>query len=903
LFVPDPAFLLSVFAGSRAERWSTLEVSAVAHLLLTLWLRQFPAVSRSSRRHPTDRPRSYRPLLETLEERLPPGDAAGGALLGGLLLPHRGIVDAQTSPRDGSSSDLSGTGDAGTTSMGTDSGSAAATGSRANADSSGSADAGGTPTAPLPSNPDMSPSGGDAPGSLPSTPLGSSTPVFPPLVPPSTTAASLTIANAFPAEINPLLPPASPGHHPLSPSKHHLPAHHRPHRVHHGHMHSVPATSAPNIPVVTPPDVPVVPELPPAEPAPPPRTEPPKRETLGTGSSTFSPRPTLPGGTPGSGNGSPSNPGPVNPPGGGGGSSSGPGSGKSLIPVTPPSVSGPVNSSDEPGNLAEVAIAADPRHPGRLFLEANNEGPGGNPMFISRSLDNGATWIDSKTIGTGSDGFNSACCDPSVAFDKYGNLFMSYLDSSTNSTNIYLSTDDGATFTFLANIPGSQPNKGVDQGTLATGPSTDGVHSSVWLTFSDFNGTTQIAVTGAPVVGLGQVGSFTPLFLVPGSQNGNFGDIAVGPQGQVIVTYQHSFNSPGPDDIEVSTKSDGFGPGGFSTPIVVTGINIGGFTPIPAQPNRTIDSEAGLAWDRSGGPHTGRVYLMFTDAPTVANPQTDTHVFLEFSDDGGQTWCNPVQVDDATFGTRFLPKLALDQTTGNLGVSFYDTRNDPANRSPEFFMAFSTNGGRSFQPNIQITTQASNVLPDQDNGFDYGDYTGAAYDHGVFHPAWSDNSDRSGDPDEHLEIVSAAIRPGTFTTPEDAFEPNETSDKAVNLGAVNFGETLTVPNLSISKHVNNLPDYDWFKWTPTSAGIFTVTFDVGESDGDLELHLFTVDKNGTLVELGNTNSGISGSCISGPPGVQVVATAGETLLVEVKGVESQLGKWGVGFYDLNASLS
>jgi hypothetical protein len=279
-------------------------------------------------------------------------------------------------------------------------------------------------------------------------------------------------------------------------------------------------------------------------------------------------------------------------------------------------------------------------------------------------------------------------------------------------------------------------------------------------------------------------------------------------------------------------------------------------------------------------------------------------VFLQYSDDGGANWCPPVQVDDATSGTRFLPKLALDQTTGFLGVSYYDTRNDPTNKSPEFFMAFSTNGGRSFEPNIQLTNQPSNVLPKIDGSFDYGDYTGATYDHGVYHPAWADNSLTFEDnPGEMLDIVTITAQPGTFTTQEDSFEPNETSDRASNMGLLNLGDSQTIPSLTITRHANNLPDYDWFRWQPAMPGIFTVSFTVGETAGDLELHLFTINKDGTLVELGSTTSGLSGSCIASTPAIQAAVSSHQPMLVEVKGVESSPGKWGVGFYDLTVSLT
>src|SRR6185436_168207 len=99
---------------------------------------------------------------------------------------------------------------------------------------------------------------------------------------------------------------------------------------------------------------------------------------------------------------------------------------------------------------------------------------------------------------------------------------------------------------------------------------------------------------------------------VPGS-SGDFGDIAIGPSGQVMVVYQNNGSGEGPDTIRASVDPDGLGPMGFGAQISVTATNVGGFDTIPAQPQRTVDAESGLAWDRTGGTHNGRVYLVYTD--------------------------------------------------------------------------------------------------------------------------------------------------------------------------------------------------------------------------------------------------------------------------------------------------
>jgi hypothetical protein len=178
-----------------------------------------------------------------------------------------------------------------------------------------------------------------------------------------------------------------------------------------------------------------------------------------------------------------------------------------------------------------------------------------------------------------------------------------------------------------------------------------------------------------------------------------------------------------------------------------------------------------LAWDRSGGPHNGRAYLVY--AIERPNESDDTDVYVRYSDDNGATWSNGVRVnDDHTTNSQFMPKISLDQTTGNLAVVWYDARADLGNGGAgdtnglpnddaQFWGAFSTDGGLSFTPNIQISAGTSNSQ-DAHNGIDYGDYDGLSFYGGVAHPAWSDNSNSTGDNPNgalsKLDIYTAAVR-------------------------------------------------------------------------------------------------------------------------------------------------
>ena len=379
-----------------------------------------------------------------------------------------------------------------------------------------------------------------------------------------------------------------------------------------------------------------------------------------------------------------------------------------------------VDVSTRTGNEAEPAIAIDPTNTQRLFAFSNIDS--GVGLFGAYSTNGGTTW-SKRTMATGSDGLAGACCDPSASWDDFGNLFICYINSSVSAAIVGLSTNGGASFSQIASFSGS-----IDQPTITTGANT------VWVCY---NLSGNMVARGASVSGLGSVGTFTSALSVP-SASGSFGDIAIGPSGQVMLTYQSPTNDQGPSTIYCNTDPDGLGSSGFGSRITITSTNVGGFDYIPAQPNRSVDAEAGLAWDRSGGPHNGRVYLVYTDE--TPNESNNTDIYVRFSDNNGTSWSTPVKAnDDSTTRSQFNPRIAIDQTTGIIAVAWMDCRNSSGNNTAQNWATISTDYGASFRPNIQVSAGSSNAST-AGSGVDYGDYNGLTFAGGFFYPIWADNS-------------------------------------------------------------------------------------------------------------------------------------------------------------------
>ncbi len=165
--------------------------------------------------------------------------------------------------------------------------------------------------------------------------------------------------------------------------------------------------------------------------------------------------------------------------------------------------------------------------------------------------------------------------------------------------------------------------------------------------------------------------------------------------------------------------------------------------------------------------------------PFIDGAETD--LFFAFSDDHGLSWSRPVRVADDTVGAdQFNPWLSVDPTDGSVNISWYDTRNDPAQRrKTDVYFARSTDGGATFSPNVRVTTASTDEsspaceallaqtgftpstiqfcrqVSDAEIFNQYGDYTGLVSFDGISHPIWTDR--RTG---ERLneEVFTATVR-------------------------------------------------------------------------------------------------------------------------------------------------
>ena len=133
--------------------------------------------------------------------------------------------------------------------------------------------------------------------------------------------------------------------------------------------------------------------------------------------------------------------------------------------------------------------------------------------------------------------------------------------------------------------------------------------------------------------------------------------------------------------------------------------------------------------DRSGGAHHGRIYVNWSDQ---RNGVDDTDIWLAYSNDQGNSWSEPIRVNDDEAGAhQFLTWMAVDESTGNIYIVFYDRRAHNDNTT-DVYLAYSSDGGQTFQ-NKKINS--TSFLPKPHVFF--GDYNDISVKDGMVRPIWT----------------------------------------------------------------------------------------------------------------------------------------------------------------------
>lgn len=135
-----------------------------------------------------------------------------------------------------------------------------------------------------------------------------------------------------------------------------------------------------------------------------------------------------------------------------------------------------------------------------------------------------------------------------------------------------------------------------------------------------------------------------------------------------------------------------------------------------------------LKCDLSDGPNRGNLYLNWCDQ---RNGETDTDSWLMVSKDGGDSWSEPIRVNqDTSKKHQFFTWMTVDASDGALYFVYYDRRNADQNET-EVYMAVSKDGGGSFK---EYRLSSKPFIPDGKVFF--GDYLNIDAVNGHIRPIW-----------------------------------------------------------------------------------------------------------------------------------------------------------------------
>ncbi|NJL29375.1 MAG: exo-alpha-sialidase [Thermoanaerobaculia bacterium] len=401
-----------------------------------------------------------------------------------------------------------------------------------------------------------------------------------------------------------------------------------------------------------------------------------------------------------------------------------------------------------PNGAAESAIKIHPTNTNIVIAGTNGPGSGQKMWYSS---DGGSTWAQSAALPLG-----STCCDPTVDYSSDGAFAYSATLGSCGGRGcgvwFYRSADNGQTWTSLESATPGDPRReltarGSDKEYLhvdkfATSPYKD----NLYMTWHDSN-----VLKFSRSTNFGNTWSAAATMSASGTK-GIGSDIATDKNGNVYYFWP----AISPKNIQVRKSTNGGG--SWAAAVTVASTQDGYDFAIPAMETRRAFIYVAADADLSNGTYANSVYAAWTDttAPETT-PASANHgrIQVAYTRNGGASWTvtTPHETVDANSVDRFHPWLGVGPD-GKVYVIYYDTRRDPSRVAVDIYYSVSSDGAQTWSAPARLTSQIS---PQIDTGFEWGDYNGLDVVGNQLISIFTDNRNESGGTADSVDVYAAGL--------------------------------------------------------------------------------------------------------------------------------------------------
>jgi hypothetical protein len=335
---------------------------------------------------------------------------------------------------------------------------------------------------------------------------------------------------------------------------------------------------------------------------------------------------------------------------------------------------------------------------------------------LGRSTDGGNTWDDSLVNVY----YYDRQSDPTMDVDRLGNFYLSMLDyqalvGNRSALTFLRSTDKGVSWPTMVKIEHPTQIYFEDKQFTAidrTGGTYDGNIYVVWARFPNDDSPNIIMFSRSTDFDLGFE---EPFAIAPPYYDttcgwdiwgGQFAFPLVGSDGTVYAFWNRTHVDSlcnGYASIQMVVSEDGGQT--FTDPELVR-ITYGQYGQVDGPVD--VYNSPMCAADITGGPFDGNIYISYANMDITNTLYYDYNIEFIKSGDKGQTWTEPIYVNDDYVGPdamfdQFHPWLFCNED-GVLIIIFYDQRTDPAfHYSFDAFVAYSFDGGETFTTNHRIS--------------------------------------------------------------------------------------------------------------------------------------------------------------------------------------------------------